>query len=255
MMADVSTFGLKQYSKMRMMETPKPGRSLRILLAEDTESIRVLIEHCLTRVGHSVESLADGSAAVERFALGRFDVVVLDMRMPIMDGYTAARKIREIERAGKVLSPVSIIALTANLQPSEIARSQEAGCTAYLGKPFSKEDLLALVAQADVAAEPRPDGSIAVHPDPEIADMIPIFLAHQKRDIPLITAAIGRGDYKAAADFGHRTAGAGGSYGFPEISAIARRIEQAAKGRDGARVLHELKELAEHLKRLTIAND
>lgn len=252
-MADVSTFELRQYSKMRAMETPKPGRSLRILLAEDTESIRILIEHCFARAGHSVQSFSDGAAAVEKFTPGGFDVVVLDMRMPVMDGYTAARKIREIEQAGKASTPVAIIALTANLQPGEIARSQEAGCTAYLGKPFAKEDLLALLPQE--AASRPPQGGIPVRPDPEIADMIPVFLAHQKRDIPLITAAIGRGDYKAAADFGHRTTGAGGSYGFPEISAIAQRIEQAAKGRDGARVLHELKELSEHLNRLTIAND
>lgn len=232
------------------MSAPTAGRRLRVLLAEDTESIRILIEHCLSRAGHGVESVCDGGAAVEKFAPGAFDVVVLDMRMPVLDGYAAARKIRQIEQDGKVRTPVAIIALTANLQPNEIALSREAGCTAYLGKPFSKEDLMALITQA---AAPPPPGALSVHPDPEIADMIPVFLAHQKRDIPLVTAAVGRGDYKTVVDFGHRTAGAGGSYGFPEISAIARRIEQAAKGRDGARVLLELKELSDHLNKLRIA--
>lgn len=235
------------------LDNPATAGGLRVLVADDSASNVLLLKRFLMNAGHQVETAPDGGAVLVKFFPGAFDLVILDMRMPVLNGYAVAREIRARETAAAWAPPVPIIALTGNSQPDEIQRSREAGCTLFLGKPFFKADLLNLVAQASQGAPRAFAADASPHPDPDIADMVPLFLERRRQEMPLITQALGRGEYEAVEEFGHKTAGAGGSYGFPQISMLGKRIESAAKARDGTAAGLGLKELAAYLQTLSVA--
>jgi len=113
-------------------EGPEDARPLRILVAEDTAASQLVIRLMLGRLGHSVEIVEDGQAAVEAFARGGFDAVFLDLQMPRMDGYEAARAIRAGGQAG---AAVPLVALTAFSQPAERERAQASGFAQFVSKP------------------------------------------------------------------------------------------------------------------------
>ncbi|MBF0271593.1 MAG: PAS domain S-box protein [Magnetococcales bacterium] len=121
-------------------------RGLRILLAEDVEENRILFEAYLMPTPHSVVLVNDGVEAVTWVQKERFDVVIMDVQMPNMDGYTATRIIRQWEREMN-RPPVPIVALSAHAMEGERARSREAGCTLYLSKPIKKQALLETLRQ------------------------------------------------------------------------------------------------------------
>uniref|UniRef100_A0A831TZK1 histidine kinase n=1 Tax=Geobacter metallireducens TaxID=28232 RepID=A0A831TZK1_GEOME len=118
-----------------------PLRSLRILLAEDAADIRMLMGAFLGNTPHSVDMACNGQEALAKYMAGNYDLVLMDMQMPVMDGISATLRIREWERShGR--PPVPVIALTAGAERSERLKSRAAGCTAHLAKPLRKETLL-----------------------------------------------------------------------------------------------------------------
>ncbi|MEW5728417.1 MAG: ATP-binding protein [Pseudomonadota bacterium] len=126
-------------------ETPA---GLRFLLAEDNPVNQKVVSTFLTRRGHHVELAADGREAVDKAAVQRFDAILMDMRMPVMDGIEATRRIRDLPPPH---GTVPIIALTANAFADDARRCFEAGMTDFIPKPVDFERLAALV--ADLAAE------------------------------------------------------------------------------------------------------
>jgi PAS domain S-box-containing protein len=124
--------------------SPDVQSSLSILLAEDVEDNRLLIQAYLKQTAHRLDIAVNGEVACGKFKTGRYDLVLMDMQMPVMDGYTATRAIREWEGANH-RSPTPIIALTAYALKSDEEKSLAAGCTAYLTKPIKKARLLAAI--------------------------------------------------------------------------------------------------------------
>ncbi|GAB0056887.1 Sensor histidine kinase RcsC [Candidatus Magnetaquicoccaceae bacterium FCR-1] len=118
-----------------------PVAGLDILLAEDVEENRMLFEAYLLGTPHRLVQAVDGIEAVDRFVGGRFDVVVMDVQMPRMDGYTATRRIRQWEKEHDRV-PVPIITLSAHALEGELERCRVAGANVYLTKPISKKKLL-----------------------------------------------------------------------------------------------------------------
>ncbi|MBF0116841.1 MAG: PAS domain-containing protein [Magnetococcales bacterium] len=120
------------------------AKGLRILLAEDVNENRILFEAFLMDTSHRLIMVCNGLEAVARVQAERFDVVIMDIQMPIIDGYTATRQIRQWEReSGRTHVP--IVALSANALDGERQRSQEAGCDLYLTKPITRKALLDLL--------------------------------------------------------------------------------------------------------------
>ncbi|MBF0615092.1 MAG: PAS domain S-box protein [Magnetococcales bacterium] len=123
--------------------------AMRILLVEDSEDNQVLIRTFLKNTRHWLTVVADGKEAVEIVQEETFDLVFMDIQMPVMDGYTATRLIRQMERnTGRKALP--IVALTAHALNGEEERSQEAGCDLYLSKPIKKQHLLEVIQQIGV---------------------------------------------------------------------------------------------------------
>jgi PAS domain S-box-containing protein len=145
-------------------EAEAPLRPLRVLLAEDHAANQYLIRAFLKTGGHSVVVAENGAEAVEAAKAGGFDVVLMDMQMPVLDGLSAARRIRALDGPE---GRVPIIALTANVMPEDRAACLAAGMTDYLSKPVEFAALLAALRRATAAApaadatEPAPRRSAA----------------------------------------------------------------------------------------------
>jgi CheY-like chemotaxis protein len=117
-----------------------------ILLVEDNEVNRDMLVRRLQRAGHQVTTAGDGEAALEAMREQRPDVVLMDMNLPIKDGWTACREAQQ----DPALSGIPIIALTAHAMEEDKQRALEAGCSDYATKPVDFPDLLAKIsAQLD----------------------------------------------------------------------------------------------------------
>jgi CheY-like chemotaxis protein len=123
-----------------------PSRPLSLLLAEDNEVNVLVIEGMLEPLGHRITRAADGAEALEALREAEFDLVLMDMLMPGIDGLTATRQWRAIE-AAEGLPRTPIVALTANAFDTDVQQSLAAGCDAHLTKPISLAALLQALAK------------------------------------------------------------------------------------------------------------
>jgi CheY-like chemotaxis protein len=114
---------------------------LRVLLADDHEGNRRIVELILDHLGAEVASVENGAEAVEAFKRSAFDVVLMDLQMPVMDGLTAIRQIRALELPIGRRTP--IIVLSANAQAQHLAASAAAGADNHIGKPILAPTLIA----------------------------------------------------------------------------------------------------------------
>ena len=123
-------------------DTASPD-GLRILMADDAAANRELVVAILGGMGVSLETVEDGAQAVEAARGGGYDLILMDVHMPVMDGLDATRAIRALDgEAGRV----PIIALTANVQPEQVLRCREAGMDDHVGKPIQVAELLRVIA-------------------------------------------------------------------------------------------------------------
>ncbi|TKB64661.1 MAG: PAS domain S-box protein [Nitrospira sp.] len=121
--------------------TPTEARALRILLAEDSPDNQVLIRSYLKQTPHRLDIADNGAIALELFKHGYYDVILMDVQMPVMDGYEATKAIRAWERE-QDLPPTQVIALTALALKTDGAKILEAGCNAHMTKPIKKQTFL-----------------------------------------------------------------------------------------------------------------
>jgi two-component system sensor histidine kinase/response regulator len=129
----------------RLVSDGTPDRTLRILLAEDNPVNQKFALRAIEKAGHTVEIADDGALAVEAWQNGSFDVVLMDVQMPEMDGFEATAAIRELESASGRRTP--IIAMTANAMKGDRERCIEAGMDGYVSKPVKRETLFAEIAR------------------------------------------------------------------------------------------------------------
>jgi PAS domain S-box-containing protein len=125
---------------------------LRVLLAEDHPVNRKVVSLILEMIGADLTAVENGAEAVERFRAEPFDLVLMDMQMPVMDGLTAIRLIREMERASGD-ARVPILTLTANAMPEHARSSREAGADAHLTKPVTPDGLIGAIQKQLFGAE------------------------------------------------------------------------------------------------------
>ena len=118
-----------------------PQGDVRVLLVEDSPDNRLLIQAYLKGLPYALDMAENGKVAVEKYTSGEYDLVLMDVQMPVMDGYAATGVIRRMEKEeGRQQMP--IIALTANALQEDMQKSLDAGCTAHLSKPITKAGLL-----------------------------------------------------------------------------------------------------------------
>ena len=208
-----------------------PLASLCILVVDDSEDNRFLVSQYLKNSGCPLDFAENGQIAVDKLCAGSYDLVFMDLQMPVMDGYEATRRIRAWEREhGR--PPIPILALTASALESEGNRAIEAGCTEWIRKPVRLAAFRAVVqkyAGRTVAAS-------SDTAEARVSALAPEYLNHRRQDVRTILSALENSDFNAIRSLGHKMSGTGASYGFPRISEIGAALETAAGAKDASAI-------------------
>ena len=237
------------------------GRSARILLAEDVPMNQIVTSSILCKAGHTVEVAEDGVLALEAVRGGRFDLVLMDMQMPRMDGLQATAAIRQL---GGRRGAVPIIALTANALTDQLQLCLDVGMNDHVTKPIERDTLLSTVdrwleagAEADAkaaedAARSGDDAEAAaalagVAPvsggapvlnratldtlaDMLGGDVLPRFVTGTLEELALRADRIGgAATMKEAATDAHAMVSLAGNVGLLELSRLARMLQHACE--------------------------
>jgi CheY-like chemotaxis protein len=217
----------------------------RILIVEDSFETVMLLRAQLADLALSLDFAVNGQEALEKRLQTDYDLILMDMQMPVMDGYTATREIRAWEKAhGKVRVP--IVAQTAHAY----AASMNAGCDGHLTKPIERQDLLKAITEfASVhTLEPFVEPVRAAEAiSPGILARRPAFLANRRRDLNNLEAALAARDFNVIRTIAHNCKGTGTGYGFPEISRIGAEIGSGARTSDTAKIRESLADLERFL--------
>ena len=230
----------------------EPVKPLRVLIAEDSMDNRLLVQMYLKGSPHQLTFAEDGNEVVDRFKAGSFDLILMDMQMPVMDGLTATRAIRAIELE-RGTAAIPIIALTANALPQDVELSRKAGCNGHLSKPISKQKLLSAIEEygpmtdSTAALEKGSVQTIGIEMPTGLEEIVPGYLAARRDELPEMMNLLAASDFKRLAAMAHNIKGTGGSYGFPELTRMGATLESSAKQTDSEAVRIQLAELTGYL--------
>ena len=220
-----------------------------ILLADDSDDNRFLIRAYLKDTPCILDFAENGEIALQKLIAHRYDLALIDLHMPVMDGYTATSRFRAFEHTND-RPTLPLIALTADAFQEAIDKSLAAGFTAHLSKPIRKATLLEAIAR--FAKTSTAVKELTVRVDPSIADIVPAYLSNIQRHPGSILKAIDARDAQTPRTLGHNMKGTGAAYGFPVITELGAQIERAAKAEDFDTIRVKSLELAAYLDQLRV---
>ncbi len=227
------------------------SRPLKILAVDDSKDNQLLVKAYLKSLPYKLTFADNGRIAVEKFKSSRFDLVLMDLQMPEMDGYTATRLIREWEDQEKMTS-TPVIAVSAHDQESVSDRFKTSQFSAYLVKPISPNQLRRAIMNFThhlVATDLNPNTDSTSKKDEAMAELekqlallAPQYLTHRRQELGELKVLLEHSNFEKIQTLGHRLKGNAKSYGFEELGWIGKKLEDAAEKSDapGIRVLiHE----------------
>ena len=235
---------------------PSHRRPLRILLAEDNKVNQQFATVLLTKAGHSVDIAGNGHEAVDAVRRRDYDVVLMDIQMPELDGVGATRQIRALPAPR---CDLPIIAMTAHAMAGAREEYLAAGMDGYVSKPVQPKLLFAALAevpQNEAAAETAPaepeildagklDELQSVLPRAKVADFIKLYLADVELNLAAIAEARAKSDFETVARQAHQLVSTSGNLGLMRTSAAARRLEQACRTAEPGNIYRLISALVE----------
>ena len=208
-----------------------------ILVAEDGIDNRRLVGAFLDSLGLTHEAVENGRLAVELAASGRFDLILMDIRMPVLDGVEATEQLR----SRGYMRP--IVALTANLMEDDLARYAAAGIDRSIGKPIDFAALAAALAELLGQAAPSAPAAQAIELFDGLDEIRAAFRASLAPRLGALAEHVAGGRWQDTGELAHQLRGAGGSFGYPGLSRCARVLETAAEQGDAVAAQAALQEL------------
>ena len=221
----------------------------RVLVVDDSLDVRTLVTKALATIEVEIETCEGGAAAIQRVSKTHFDLVLLDMLMPGMDGTEALRRIKEVRPNLKVVSMTALARRELEKKTRSfdgmIAKPIERAelidmvqrFTASASKPSATQSASSLRREAseispEATPEDRPPTRGTAGPptaviDPDIMNLIPSFMESRRQDVGKLRTCLSSGDLETARRIGHTLKGVGASYGFPEITHLGQAIERA----------------------------
>jgi two-component system sensor histidine kinase/response regulator len=209
-------------------------RGNKILLVEDNPVNQRVAQRILQKLSADVTIANNGAEALERIAAGSFDAVLMDCQMPVMDGFTATQRIRELE-SGRGAKRLPIIALTANVMSEDRERCITAGMDAHLGKPIEPAqliDALSRYLKAPVSAPPIDREALRelTGGDAQFErELAQTFISSGDQCLAEIMAALETDDLDTVRKRAHALKGASANIHAMELSRVASSLESAAR--------------------------
>ena len=232
----------------------------RVLIAEDSPTNQALVELLLKKLGVEAVVVENGQQAVEKAMTEKFDIVLMDIQMPVMNGYEATKQLRENG------IKIPIIALTACAMKGDDEKCFAAGCSDYLPKPVDRKKLVEVLskylsarpgspksaegvkspANSDLSdkagASNKPELEIdwqllskRVGGEELIDEIIPIFIKDNTERMKMLSKAVERNDEREIRFYAHSLNGAAATIGAARISELAKQIEAAARDMDNSK--------------------
>jgi two-component system sensor histidine kinase/response regulator len=230
-------------------------RPLRILLAEDNPVNQMLAVRLLEKKGHTVVTAADGKEALDKMGESPLDLVLMDVQMPEMDGYTATRLLRS--REAKTGRHLPIIAMTAHAMKGDREKCLAAGMDDYIAKPISARELYQAMARAVATVPPDP---ASWDPDKALADVdgdkefmksiVKEFLNQCPQLLADIRKALEAQNAGALERAAHKLKGSVGHFAARKTREAALRLEEMGRSRDLSSAVEAQRELEKEAARL-----
>ena len=242
-------------------EVKSASRPLRILLAEDNLVNQQFVVRLLEKRGHSVIVASDGLRAIAELEKGRFDIILMDVQMPGMDGLKATAAIRSKEK--ETGAHIPIVAMTAHAMKGDRERCLAAGMDSYLSKPIQLKELLAVI--EELLSTTKTSGSARTKAGPvdietiiaeldgdrELAvELAGIFLGECPRMMDAIRQALEAEDGNCIAGAAHGLKGSVGNFGAKRVFEIIGKLEQVARDGDFASAREVFSALSTEIDRL-----
>jgi CheY-like chemotaxis protein/HPt (histidine-containing phosphotransfer) domain-containing protein len=227
----------------------KKGQKVRILIADDNTTNQLVAQAMINRIGYCGDAVANGLEAVRALIQIPYDIVLMDVQMPEMDGLEATRRIRD-PKTGVQNSQVPIIAMTARAMKGDHDKCLAAGMDDYLAKPVQYDQLVSVLQHwlERAAAPPVGEikGSAALPSEPEVFDraacldrlggneellrrIITVFLGDAQQQINKLAEALASVDLAQVGRLAHKISGAAGSISAIALHEIALKLEVAAR--------------------------
>ena len=238
----------------------------RILLVDDNKDNCNLIRLYLRSTPFTLKTVENGKEAVKAFCAKPYDLILMDIEMPVMDGYEATQKIRQWEQKHK-RAPVPIIALTAHAFIRFKKKCLDAGCNDFLTKPVKKSKLIETIATHlqltnQIQTEPvamTPVGTTTGKDDPnklildqKLAKLIPRFMINKKRDAKKMLATLKTGAMQDLKKLAHTVKGTSWMYGFTHLGDLCLALEKSAEAHDMTQAKHLIDEISTYLDTVQI---
>lgn len=230
------------------VSTPKSVRQVvgKILLVEDNTDNQQLFKLLLEKTGATVKIVENGKEAVATAMAEAFDLIFMDMQMPIMDGVEATKILRSKGYDGVIIS------LTANAMKQDREACFEAGCNDYITKPVSEKTLFNTVCEYLEAADISSDNN--VYQDSDVVELKEKFIANLPLKIEQIKKNFIQGKLSDVKSEVHKLKGLGGSIGYPEITNLSLRIEQSLAKNDTYQCKSLIEEMEGFIKETVISS-
>ncbi|EXJ15608.1 response regulator [Imhoffiella purpurea] len=238
----------------------------RVLVVEDSPQNRTVVQAYLDQTRLRADYAENGAEGIDKWSSRPYDLILMDMQMPIMDGYQATAAIREQERV-QGRTPIPIVALTAVALSEEVEKCLAAGCTAHLAKPVRKQTffrmLLDQLGTSDRILDDRDEtpssnstgedeGEQTAYAEPELLPFAQEFVDAQRETLERLRELLDRGRFEDIRHLGHTLKGEGGGYGLEEVSIVGAAIQQAADQGDTEEIARLIDRLTRYLDRVRI---
>jgi len=236
---------------VRAFERPR-GRKLRVLVAEDNPVNQKVATGMLEHAGHEAVVVENGRQALAAFANQAFDLVLMDVQMPEMDGFEATAAIRERERERGSARRVPIVAVTAHAMKGDAERCLASGMDAYLAKPLQPRELLAMIERLTPGATLDRERLLErVGGDSRaLAEVARLFLSDAPRRLAEIRRAIAQADTRALRAAAHALKGAASNFSAAGVTEAALELQQIGDSGEIAEAPPALERLELELTRL-----
>jgi CheY-like chemotaxis protein len=230
---------------------------VKILVVDDVDENRALVEVLLKKLNHKVSFAKNGQEAVDICKKEEFDAILMDIQMPVLDGMEATKQIR----AGGLNTRTKIIAMTASGQKSDELAALDVGCDDCLSKPIDRKKLerklSRIVEQVKQLHVANTGGEIVsfLEGDPDYQKAVETFVENLPSRVDEIKNAYKKGDMKDLAFKVHALKGLGGFAGFPVFTEKAKVMEQTLKANEIDKLTYQVDELVQLCLRTKIKGE